>query len=66
LHHKTVAREFFDYLIKKIGISNLSKMLIVGDSLMTDILVGNFNVHKLHAKKITDENSMSAIFLELT
>lgn len=34
-------RSFFDYSVKKIGVSNLSEMLIVGDSLITDIFGGN-------------------------
>ncbi|MFL0250683.1 YjjG family noncanonical pyrimidine nucleotidase [Clostridium neuense] len=34
-------KEFFDYSIKSLGTSNLSEMLIVGDSIITDIFGGN-------------------------
>lgn len=34
-------KKFFDYSIKRAGISNLSEMLIVGDSLITDVFGGN-------------------------
>lgn len=35
------SKKFFDYVINKIGIPNLSEILIVGDSLATDIFGGN-------------------------
>ncbi|WP_407928520.1 HAD-IA family hydrolase [Clostridium guangxiense] len=34
-------KKFFDYSIKRAGISNLSEIIIVGDSLITDVFGGN-------------------------
>lgn len=34
-------KKFFDYSIKRAGVSNLCEILIVGDSLITDIFGGN-------------------------